>query len=224
MNRYWPRCRYIRLRHRVCAAIVLSIVVTAAFVVLATHLVGSDGYRSELLSVDRFASERFAEVWDNPGRRRDLALAIERSFAVSLTLRDPNGHIINGDVMGCTKPDYRLRISGPEGDLGSVALCWNHSKRRGTPVAIGLIAGALVLWVASGGIARRLARPVDELLRVAREIGQGNLAARMRLQRHHRDEVGEIAEAVNDMAVRIERQVSGQRELLAAVSHEYPHA
>ncbi len=42
----------------------------------------------------------------------------------------------------------------------------------------------------------------------------------MRLRRHHRDEVGEIAEAVNDMAVRIERQLSGQRELLAAVSHE----
>jgi signal transduction histidine kinase len=220
MNRYWPRCRYIRLRHRVFAAIVLSIVVTAAFVVLATHLVGSGGYRGELSSVERFAGERFAEVWDSPERRRDLALAIERSFAVSLTLREPNGQIIYGDGLGCAKPDYRLNISGPVGDLGSVALCWNHSKRHGTAVAIGLFAGALVLWVASGGIARRLARPVDELLRVAREIGQGNLAARMRLRRHHRDEVGEIAEAVNDMAVRIERQVSGQRELLAAVSHE----
>ncbi len=42
----------------------------------------------------------------------------------------------------------------------------------------------------------------------------------MKLRRHHRDEVGEIAEAVNDMAVRIERQLSGQRELMAAVSHE----
>ena len=65
-----------------------------------------------------------------------------------------------------------------------------------------------------------MARPLDELLRVASEIGQGNLAARMRLRRHHRDEVGEIAEAVNDMAVRIERQLLGQRELMAAVSHE----
>jgi signal transduction histidine kinase len=77
-----------------------------------------------------------------------------------------------------------------------------------------------ILWGASGAITWRLVRPLDELLRVTREIGQGNLAARMRLHRHHRNELGEIAETVNDMAVRIERQISDQRELLAAVSHE----
>ncbi len=98
--------------------------------------------------------------------------------------------------------------------------CWHRAPRHGAVAAIGLVVGAAVLWMFSGRIARRLARPIDELLRVTREIGEGNLAARMKLRRHHRDEVGEIAEAVNDMAVRIERQLSGQRELMAAVSHE----
>lgn len=223
MNRGWPKWRYIHLRHRIFAAIVVSIIVTAACVVLATRLVGSGEYRSDIANVERFVGGRFSDVWEDPARRERLATEIESSFGVSLLLRDSSAHLIYGDTSRCGRPDYRFdiqRSSGLPGNIGSLALCFKHTPRHGTPVAIGLIVGALIIWAFSGKIARRLARPIDELLRVAREIGEGNLAARMRLRRHHRDEVGEIAEAVNDMAVRIERQLSGQRELLAAVSHE----
>jgi signal transduction histidine kinase len=55
---------------------------------------------------------------------------------------------------------------------------------------------------------------------VAQEIGGGNLQSRLRLGRHRRGEAGVLAEAVNDMAERIEKQIGDQRELLAAVSHE----
>jgi len=79
----------------------------------------------------------------------------------------------------------------------------------------------LVLWTLSGFIARSLVRPLDELVRVVRLIGDGHLDARMQLcSRHHRGEVGELGRAVNQMAEKIERQIAGQRELLAAVSHE----
>jgi len=138
MNRQWPRWRYTRLRHRIFVTIVISIVMSAVFAGLATHLFGRGG--------------------------------------------------------------------------------WTRPPRFGFIAFTGLFGGAL--WLLSGRIAWRLARPIDELMSVTREIGDGNLAARMRLHRHHRDEVGEIAEAVNEMAVRIEKQLSGQRELLAAVSHE----
>jgi len=223
MNRCWPRGRYIHLRHRIFAAIVVSIIVTAACVVLATRLVGSGGFRSDIANAERFVGGRFADVWQDPIRRQRLASEIESSFGVSLILRDSTAKLIYGDAARCGRPDFRFDVPGSPGsqnEKGEVALCFNHTPRHGTPVAIGLIVGALILWVFSGKIARRLARPIDELLRVAREIGEGNLAARMRLHRHHRDEVGEIAETVNDMAVRIERQLSAQRELLAAVSHE----
>jgi signal transduction histidine kinase len=58
------------------------------------------------------------------------------------------------------------------------------------------------------------------LVAVTREIGAGNLSARVRLGRYQKGELGLLAESVNDMASRIERQISDQRELLAAVSHE----
>lgn len=87
---------------------------------------------------------------------------------------------------------------------------------------IAMVGGAvLVLWIAAGKIARHLARPLAELVRVTREIGAGRLSARAELPPWL--EVGEIAivaRALNDMAARIERQIADQRELLAGVSHE----
>jgi signal transduction histidine kinase len=58
------------------------------------------------------------------------------------------------------------------------------------------------------------------LTRVTREIGEGKLESRVRLNHHHKGEVGILAESINDMAKRIERQLKDQRELLAGVSHE----
>ncbi len=95
MNRYWPRRRYVHLRHRIFAAIVVSILVTAGCVVLATHLFASGGYRGELSSVESFVSARFVDVWDNAQRRERLAGEIESSFGVSLIMRDTAGRLIS---------------------------------------------------------------------------------------------------------------------------------
>jgi len=220
MNRHWPRWRYIRLRHRIFMTIVVSIVITAVFVGLTTHLLGLGGYRSEITAMENFASARFSDVWSDAARRTALASEVEKSFGVSVVLTDVGGSAVYGSPGLCKKPDYRLAIQGEHGRLGTLSICWRRTARRGLGAFVGLFGGALVLWLLSGRIAWKLARPIDELMRVTREIGEGNLAARMRLHRHHRDEVGEIAEAVNGMVVRIEKQLSVQRELLAAVSHE----
>ncbi|HEY7371141.1 MAG TPA: HAMP domain-containing sensor histidine kinase [Polyangia bacterium] len=79
---------------------------------------------------------------------------------------------------------------------------------------------ALCLWTAAGRIARRISRPIYELTRAAQDLGQGNLAARASLGHGGIDEIGVLSSAFNDMAVRLERQLTEQRELLAAVSHE----
>jgi two-component system OmpR family sensor kinase len=81
---------------------------------------------------------------------------------------------------------------------------------------------AAILWMASGGIAWAVTRPLVELVSVARDIGEGKLDRRMRLRPMggHGGEVAILAEAVNTMAGRIEQQLADQRELLAGVSHE----
>ena len=64
------------------------------------------------------------------------------------------------------------------------------------------------------------AQPLHELLRVTEEIGAGRLSARASLPPWHMGEIAYIGSAINDMAARIEKQVTDQRELLAGVSHE----
>jgi signal transduction histidine kinase/ActR/RegA family two-component response regulator len=68
-----------------------------------------------------------------------------------------------------------------------------------------LIAGALALvgaLAASLVLSRGLAQAMSQLLRVADRIGHGDFGARVEIAR--RDEVGELARAVNEMASRLE--------------------
>jgi len=83
-----------------------------------------------------------------------------------------------------------------------------------------LLAAFLTIWAATAKLTRRLTRPLQDLTRVTREIGEGKLESRVRLGHTHRGEVGILAESINEMAKRIERQMKDQRELLAGVSHE----
>src|SRR5688500_20090113 len=73
--------------------------------------------------------------------------------------------------------------------------------------------------MASGAIAWRLTWPLLAVIDAARKIGDGDLSTRIKT-RHQHGELHILAEAINDMASRIERQIADQRELLAAVSQD----
>ena len=99
----------------------------------------------------------------------------------------------------------------------------SHRMSRGDGshrVIITVVIVGAVLWSMSGKIARRIAQPLYELVHVAKEIGAGHLKARARVPMWRIGEIAVLAQAINDMAERIERQIADQRELLAGVSHE----
>ncbi len=66
--------------------------------------------------------------------------------------------------------------------------------------------------------ARTLAVPLQRLAAVARDFGAGALGVRTGLRR--RDELGQVAEAFDEMAERLTLLLRSQKELLANVSHE----
>jgi len=84
---------------------------------------------------------------------------------------------------------------------------------------VGFFIVTVVIWMIAGKIARRIARPLSELVYVAQEIGAGRLRARATVTPWN-GEIAILSRAVNDMAARIEKQINDQRELLAGVSHE----
>jgi signal transduction histidine kinase len=81
-----------------------------------------------------------------------------------------------------------------------------------------IIPGLIILWGASGAVAWRMTRPLIVAIKAAREIGDGKLDTR--LSARGGGEMKVLADAINEMASRIEQQIKDQRQLLAAVSHE----
>jgi len=93
---------------------------------------------------------------------------------------------------------------------------WRIAERpRWWYVGLALVA----LSAISGWLAWQMTRPLLMVVRAARDIGDGKLDTRIDAT-HQRGELGVLANAINDMAARIEQQVTDQRQLLAAVSHE----
>lgn len=207
-----------KLRHRIFIALCMTIIVAVAVAGSITHAVWRGS--SDTDQIRDFANERFAAVWDDPRQRVDLVESIQRHFRVEMTLRDDQGNVLYQAANQCDHHPLELEITRNGSRLGYVSACHTFHGWPKSTVYL-LMSFVLVLWAMSGLIARSLVRPLDQLVRVVRQIGDGHLDARMQLCRHDLGgEVGEVAQAVNQMAEKIERQIAGQRELLAAVSHE----
>ncbi len=88
----------------------------------------------------------------------------------------------------------------PWGPLVTLAAC-----------AFILIGGAVLT-------ARWIVRPIEKLSKATRAIGEGDLTVRTGVERS--DEIGELGEDIDEMAQRIDRLVTAERELLANVAHE----
>ncbi len=219
-----PRRRSARghLQRHVFFFFALAIIVSAALaaVVVAAFSPGRDAFRDQLVGAQRFAAERFGEVWSDPAELRALGRAVQRDLRVNLVFYELDGRVVERFGV-CTDPDFSFFALEDGRRVGKVEACDEfHSRGRGHAFIVGLLAVVLVMWTAAGLIARRLTRPLEHLIRVTRAIGSGRLQDRVRLPHFHAGELKVLADSVSEMAVRIERQLRDQRELLAAVSHE----
>ncbi len=111
------------------------------------------------------------------------------------------------------------RLFGWFGVVLGVGLVVGWRFQLGGPRWWQLVIAFVVLWGSSGAIAWRLSRPLLMVVKAARDIGAGKLDTRISVGPRH-DELRLLADAINDMAERIETQIKDQRSLLAAVSHE----
>lgn len=221
--RHWRGRTRHRLRSRLFWWFGATIAATG-FVVSVTIAIlpfNGMGWAHDSDQLRGLAGDAFAQVWQRPSERTALAESIARRFQTRVEVLDAAGATLSSTGSSCDRRRMTVPVRSSDGQaLGSVAVCFAGHHRGGWFFIVVLLAAGATLWAASGAIARRLARPLDDLVRVARAIGEGDLSSRARLWRHQPGEVGVLAEALNDMAARIEKQMADQRELLAAVSHE----
>jgi signal transduction histidine kinase len=221
-----PIAGYVRrrLHRRIFMWFGATILFTAALAaVVMVMFAPKDGWswKNEWVRGQSFIRAEFGRIWDQPEARDALARRISEELDLEVTLRDAAQHPIARFGPACSLR-HPLRVSIERGGevIGSVEACSDRYATNHVHALIPMLLVILMLWGASGKIARRLARPLGELVRVTGEIGRGKLDSRAEIGRWTPDEVSVLGEAINDMAARIQRQLEDQRALLAAVSHE----
>ena len=121
----------------------------------------------------------------------------------------PEAMIISIPLAGAPWPDTRLLLQ----------------RKRPTPLPpphkpflIRLAIICLLLAILAVPVSRFIASPINKLRRSALMIADGDLAHRAKIET--RDQIGELARALNHMTDRLEQMIIAGRELLAYVSHE----
>jgi len=216
---------YLRgaLQRRIFFWFGVSILIASVASTLVTWIVGGLGepaWRHQLEVGKSLVRDQFARVWDSPVDRVELARQISQTTERDVTLIDEDGRVLSSVGTPCGYVAQSISIERAGRSLGAVRICARHrlwiARRLGLP----LLLTAAVLWAASGVIARRLGRPLWEISRVAQELGAGKLSTRASIAPREAEELQVVAQSINEMADRIEKQMADQRVLLAAVSHE----
>lgn len=137
--------------------------------------------------------------WDSHPSRRP-----ERGW-----LDDKGG---KGDVRGLLS---RTTADGHHIQFGLGDVLWRERHPwRGLLPLFGLLLLTLVAYAA----VRRIFRPLDDIRAGALRYGEGDFSQAIPVRR--RDELGDLATQVNDMATGLHGMLTNQRALLLAISHE----
>ncbi len=213
---------YVRahLRRRLFVWFGASIVLTALSVGAVMVAMGASGPSSSVERMHNFIGGRFALLWNDPVQRDELARAMARDLEIGVVLVDDKNKVLIALGDECDRGRMDVPILRDGKPLGVAEVCAPRKHRNfALRLLIGLLTACAVIWAVAGKVATRLSRPLDELVRVAQDIGRGRFDTRVRVERSE-GEVGRLGHVINDMAARIEKQLGDQRELLAAVSHE----
>lgn len=212
-----------RIFHWFGASILFTVVAAATTMWLLGRVFPTEWSR-DLDRVASHLSHRFAPVWDDPAARDAVAFELARDFDLSIRLLDADRSTLAevGDVECFIPHRFEISLATDGTTFGHLAMCRDELHPPGgfVKLFIMLAVMGLFLWMASLMIARRITRSLSHVAAVAEGIGHGDLTRRTNLERHRTEEVQILADAIDDMASRLEKQIEDQRELLAAVSHE----
>ncbi|MGQ9631522.1 MAG: sensor histidine kinase [bacterium] len=103
--------------------------------------------------------------------------------------------------------------------FGRLNLFWEFEDETfGALFAFGLIGIGGFIALLLLPVSRLITNPIKELHRSALRIADGDLTHRTNIKT--KDEIGDLGDAFNQMAEKIERMIKGNRELTANISHE----
>jgi two-component system OmpR family sensor kinase len=229
-----------RLLLRIYLVGIAQFVLVSVVLFVASKLVLDRPFRHGFARNAQYNVREWAELRDDPAALQASLDRAARMLDVQVTLRDVSGRLIATNMPrpspplgpdelrelerpgppppGPPRPFLAVRIPG-DGPVEAYATLITRPPGP-PPENSALVVGAMLVVTAITSLvfARTLAGPLQRLAQVARDFGAGKLDTRTGFRRH--DELGEVAEAFDDMAGRITHLLRSQKELLANVSHE----
>ena len=223
----FPRRWWHSLRARmVVLFMLLALASTAAFVVGMQKALSTgwrDAARPLVMDyVDRLATEI--------GSPPDVARAKAIADRLPVTIRISGPRVQWQSQQDLYTPPWRRDEAPARGDdallvrttadghriaFGLSARAWHDRPRM---IGWMTLAALLLLTLVAYKVARRLLRPLDDIRAGAQRFGSGDFTQPIPIR--HRDELGELAADVNDMAASIHQMLEAKRGLLLAISHE----
>lgn len=214
------------LRGTLMRAFVAAVVITGAIVSGMFFVGGGErgSFMDEMTRLARFTASNLARA-DDVAAAGVILHDTSAAFAVRLVLKDAGAVVAEAGVGECRRPIVVDVVDGTEGveprhPHWSLDACRPQVARPPARAIFAVVAVIAVLAALSSAVARRIARPLRILADTARRIGEGDLSARAPLSPRAFAEVKQVSAALAEMAERIERELSGQRALLAGASHE----
>lgn len=117
----------------------------------------------------------------------------------------------------------KLLVSGNTGLIVQVGQPLDQLYRalRQAEISIGaiLIVAILAVTIMSYVLASEITTPINQLAQAMREIGSEGLSRRLRW-RGRQDEVGDLAQAFDDLLARLEEAFARERQFISDASHE----
>jgi signal transduction histidine kinase len=167
-----------------------------------------------------YAVARIGELSSDPAKLEAELRRVKDSFGVDASVYGPDGGLVATSGPGTPQPPrrgpHRFGWTVPLADGGVLVV---HSRPHDPTRGLFFIGAVLVaLALASVPLARSIAAPVERLTAAARALGAGDLSVRAGVRA--RGELGELGNAFDEMAGRLQRLIEGERALLANVSHE----
>jgi len=190
------------------------------------YLFASEGSQLAGPSIDLPASVLEAIRSDQPPPRRHGALGGPKPSRLELMSPPPPLFLIKTTAPTGYWVGVRIPVwVEPAGRPLHGALVWRFSSLWTNPllfeykpwlaVVILVILLSVACWLP---LIRSLTRSISQLTIATGAIAQGRFETRLSV--HRRDELGQLSQAINDMAERLSGYVHGQRRFLGDIAHE----
>src|SRR5512133_3098024 len=91
-------------------------------------------------------------------------------------------------------------------------------ERINLTLLYGALVGAVIALLLGIFLSRTLTRPIRELTKATHAVSEGDLSQQVPVR--SRDELGELAQAFNNMSAQLSRSVNARKQMTADIAHE----